>query len=271
MIRQKGLLVLHSEDARIFAVDLESRLSESALAMVQIADIRQFAHGRHLQLADPKLAPYVIFVSSEREQALINATTDVLPSWVSLFKIEILGETPSEIAIRGLIDAMFLTEATSAASNYDPGQPAVPQFGRDVHGIDPRKYLRRPELTVADLAAKRKAQPTPGEATPNIALKAAEIFLERLTTAKIHAIVCDFDGTLCRAEDRFGKISTTVVSKVEELIQQGMGFAIAQVAETHCIKRCWSLLLLNITAQFWLVITADRTLPGWTKHFSGLQ
>jgi len=47
-VRRRGLLVIYSVQTKAFAVDLESRLSESALALVQLADLRQFAHGRYL-------------------------------------------------------------------------------------------------------------------------------------------------------------------------------------------------------------------------------
>jgi hypothetical protein len=44
-------LVLHGPDTRIGAIDLESKFTEAALGNLQIADYRNFAHGRHHWLA----------------------------------------------------------------------------------------------------------------------------------------------------------------------------------------------------------------------------
>lgn len=43
-----GVIVLFSPMLRALAIDLESKLSEAALLFCQLADLRSFAHGRHL-------------------------------------------------------------------------------------------------------------------------------------------------------------------------------------------------------------------------------
>lgn len=48
MNRSGRALILHGTVGRIGAIDLESKLTEGALAFGQVCNFRQFAHGRHL-------------------------------------------------------------------------------------------------------------------------------------------------------------------------------------------------------------------------------
>ena len=41
------IVVLHGVSSKIGAIDLESKFSEAALGNLQVADYRNFAHGRH--------------------------------------------------------------------------------------------------------------------------------------------------------------------------------------------------------------------------------
>src|SRR5690606_38597454 len=45
--RRGTTIVLHDADSRIGAIDLESKFTEAAVGNLQIADYRNFAHGRH--------------------------------------------------------------------------------------------------------------------------------------------------------------------------------------------------------------------------------
>lgn len=227
----RGLLVLHSAQARAFAVDLESKMSEAALAFVQITDLRQFAHGRHLQLALRSPAPCVLIASSSTELPLAVATAALLPATRLSWLIELEGKTEQDVAVSGLIDAMFLTEAFARGAPHDPGQPNVPEFGRALHALDPRVLAppHRREVTRLELAAKRKSAGGghPSATSDNRVHQAAVDYAARLTSARIKAAACDFDGTLCRTEDRFDRMDPEHVGQIAALIRQGLGFAIA--------------------------------------------
>lgn len=228
--RERGLLVLFSAQAKPFAVDLESKLTEAALGAVQLADLRQFAHGRHLQLATP-LAPAVLLVSSAEEAPLAQATAALLPPHVQQWTIEIAGQREQDVAVSGLLDAMFLTEALADDAGIDPGQPQVPEFGRLIHAVDTAAvlYSARKEQPRLELAARRKlaSHKPASEPVREDVVQAAATYAERITRAEIKAAVCDFDGTLCRAENRFEKMSIEHVEQVSSLIRQGMSIAIA--------------------------------------------
>ncbi|MBU2772518.1 HAD hydrolase family protein [Acidithiobacillus ferrooxidans] len=229
--KPRGLLVLHSAQAKAFAVDLESKLSEAALTSVQMTDLRQFAHGRHLQLALRSPTPFVLIASSSVERSLATATATLLPASILSLQLELEGETEQDVAVAGLIDAMFLTEALARGASHDPGQPDVPEFGRAIHALDPRELLppHWQDATHIELAAKRKS---PGGGLRNAPTekrihKAAVEYAARLTSARIRATVCDFDGTLCRVENRFDGMDPAHVEHISTLIRQGLSFAIA--------------------------------------------
>lgn len=228
---RRGLLVLHSAQAKAFAVDLESKLAESALATVQVTDLRQFAHGRHLQLALRTPALFVLLVSSAEERSLAAATAGQLPQPELSWLLELDGHSEQDVAISGLLDAMFLTEALARNASHDPGQPHVPEFGRAIHAIDSAALLgsNRKESSRLELAARRKtASGGHHSSVPHQeVLKAAADYAARLTSARIKAVVCDFDGTLCRAENRFDGMDPSHVEQISSLIRQGLTLAIA--------------------------------------------
>ncbi len=229
--RQRGLLVLHSSQANPFAVDLESKLAEAALATVQITDLRQFAHGRHLQLSIRASAPVVLVVSTKQERELADATMQHLPHRELSWLLELDGESEQDAAMSGLLDAMFLTEALAKGAAHDPGQPDVPEFGRVIHAIDTAHLLgsHRRERSRFELAARRKAA-VGGHHSFELQqgiVNAASNYAARLSSARIKAMVCDFDGTLCRAENRFEGMEPAHVEQVSSLIRQGLVFAIA--------------------------------------------
>lgn len=229
-IRTRGLLLLHSSSAKTFAVDLESKLSEAALAMVQVADLRQFAHGRHLQLSAAPPRPVILFVSSGLDRTLSQSTANLLSDEHDVIELVLEGDCEQDIATLGLIDAMFLTEAIAAGSGIDPGQPNVPEFGRAIHAIDSAALVERSELNDRLLLAARRKSFGQGHAAGPIedrVVVAGNVFAARMTAAPIRGLVCDFDGTLCRAENRFEVMEAVHVEQISVLLKAGLGFAIA--------------------------------------------
>lgn len=228
-IQKRGLLVLYGAEARIFAIDLESKLSEAALAAVQVVDLRQFAHGRHLQLSLRSPSPVVLVVHSASEDRLANATRELLPSISPSIAIQIDGQAIQDTVIAGVVDAMFIIEALAHGA-HDPGQPRVPEYGRAIHSLDPVPLLRpKNPLPLIQLAASRKSSRAIN-LDPDLDSKvcnAAQAYIDRMNSARLKAVICDFDGTLCRTENRFGPIDDAVVGQVSKLIRQGLIFAIA--------------------------------------------
>ena len=68
-------LVLHGSATRVGALDLESKFTEAAIGNLQVADYRNFAHGRHHWLAKRGDTSAVLAFVTEADQALADRTT----------------------------------------------------------------------------------------------------------------------------------------------------------------------------------------------------
>ena len=139
---RKRVIILHSLAGRIGAIDLESRVTEAAIAFGQTCDYRQFAHGRHLQLAYPDDIS-VVAICDDRDQ-LADATLALLPPDFAVVKISLPSLPTALQEIAGVLASMELVGAWSSAIDRDPGSPYVPQFGRDLHSLDVRGFLPMP-------------------------------------------------------------------------------------------------------------------------------
>lgn len=226
----RNFIVLHDPMTKSFAIDLESKLSESAVAKVEIADYRQFAHGRHLQLAAETDAIAVIAAYSKEAKPLAAATIALFPPSVVVFQVEIPGEKPEDLIIAGLVMATLLTEAVANVVGKDPGQPEVPTFGRDIYKLDSGAYYRGPSLFEDRyrLAAHRKFDNLHvSEGEIEAATIAAEAYESKLESATYKAIISDFDGTLCNAEQRYIGMCSDTSRRIIELIEEGIVFSIA--------------------------------------------
>ncbi|MFH1814395.1 MAG: hypothetical protein ABIF28_09555 [Pseudomonadota bacterium] len=228
-LRQRGMLLLFSAQAKPFAVDLESKLSEAALVAVQMCDLRQFAHGRHLQLADPDNAPLVFLACSAAERSLAIATLQLIPATSRPRLIEIEGSSEHDIAVSGLVDAMYVTEALARKAGRDPGNPQVAHFGRALHDLDPAESSNEQDegICLITAAARRKSGALSRIPPPAHVLVAARDYANRLYRARFKGVICDFDGTLCRTENRFDGIDAQLVGELSALLRQGLKLAIA--------------------------------------------
>lgn len=226
----RNFIVLHDPMTKSFAVDLESKLSESAVAKVEIADYRQFAHGRHLQLANGAAGTAVIAAYSADSKALAEATLALFPPDILTFKLEVPGDEPNELVVAGLVMATLLTEAIARAVDRDPGQPMVPTFGREIYRLDCSQHFRgwSQAENRYGLAARRKFDHRSVSSEEMVQAElAAKIYEGKLEGAAYKAIFSDFDGTLCNAEDRFSGMCPHIAKRILKLIDDGLIFSIA--------------------------------------------
>ena len=87
-------LVLHGPSTRIGAIDLESKFTEAALGNVQLADYRNFAHGRHHWLAKRGETSGVLAFISDEDRALAERTVALIPREIPLARLELQGAWP---------------------------------------------------------------------------------------------------------------------------------------------------------------------------------
>ena len=153
-------LVLYGTSTRVGAIDLESKFTEAALGNLQIADYRNFAHGRHHWLAKRSEASAVLAFITEADRALAERTLDLIPAEVPQARITFEGG-PNATALASLIAALRITGWAGMHRGIDPGRPGVPEFGRKLYHLPlprPRRVARLPRITPREAAAiSRKA------------------------------------------------------------------------------------------------------------------
>jgi len=219
------VLVLFGSAARSTAIDVESKFAEAALGTCQLADYRQFAHGRHLQLSHAENAIVIAFVSDE-ERTLAEATLALIPESVRQLVLDV-PVCDDVAAVQGAIDAMLITDVVADILGIDPGQPEVPEYCRLIHQLDPDVLMKeRPSQTPAPVARKLKRANIDGN-TVALFSNACAVFSKRLEEANVKALVCDFDGTFCETYRRFEGLDESLVTEIERITSYEIPIAFA--------------------------------------------
>ena len=228
--KKKPILLLYDALTQSFAIDFESKSAEADLGPVQIADFRQFAHGRHLQLRDPESAPLLVVVHSRWSTQLAQETLKHIPDAINRCVVEVPGETEQNVIMLSLVTAAYAIEAVAKSEISDPGKPDVPEFGRCLHRISPYELLNSRPTTndIHLLAAARKRHFIRPEALGREqATSASKSFLALLYDAPIKAIITDFDGTLCNTEDRYIGMCPNIAKELNRLLDEGLQLVLA--------------------------------------------
>ena len=77
-------IVLHGPNARVGAIDLESKFTEAALGNLHYADWRNFAHGRHHWLAKRGAQSAIIALIGDDDERLAERTLALIPDEIPI-------------------------------------------------------------------------------------------------------------------------------------------------------------------------------------------
>ncbi len=244
------VIILYGSIGRIAAIDLESKLAEAALAVCQICDYRQFAHGRHLQFVATD-APLVIAFISPKDKLLSKKTIGLFPSHVPIIKIK-LPERTDLAEIIGTIDAILITKILADCRGIDPGEPVVPEFGSEMYNLDVNTLMPNKSISNTPTVDFKFGNITPSE----IAIYTGHgiEFCNRLEAARFKAIVCDFDGTFCDTAQRFNGMDNKLIPEFERILSAGItiGFATGRGDSLHkdlqnkIDSALWSKIILGL-------------------------
>jgi hydroxymethylpyrimidine pyrophosphatase-like HAD family hydrolase/fructoselysine-6-P-deglycase FrlB-like protein len=244
------LVVLHGAAAtQAGAVDLESKFSEAAVGPIQIADYRNFAHGRHHWLDKKGDETGLLALISEEDEDLAEKTLALVPRNVRVARVRIEKSGPLG-AIEATIKALFIAGFAAAARGIDAGRPKVASFGRRIYHLNAWSSKREAITTDERLAIERKvSRPLRNLGRPELEYWRAEYrkFVSAITTAQFHALVLDYDGTLCDERYRFGNLPRIVANPLNELLHKGVLLGIA----TGRGKSVRKALQESIEQPFW--------------------
>lgn len=219
------------------AYDLESKLIESALRIVNINDYRNFAHGRHNWLAKKGSETGVLAFVTEEDKSLAEKTLGFLPPdiQVAILRSEKQGPLAT---LELLTQVLLVTDVFGKYDGVDPGRPRIPAFGRNLFHLkipSIEKELTNPlnALSDCDIAAiERKTQMAISKLGLNNNLakfwvNAYLSFFHELALTLFDGVVFDYDGTLCSASNRFIGPSPIIGEEINELLDYGICIGIA--------------------------------------------
>ena len=256
--RKPTTVVLYGVASRIGAIDLESKFTESALGNVQVADYRNFAHGRHHWLAKHGCTSSVLAFISEEDRKIAERTLDLIPTEIPQARINLLGG-PIATAIASLVAALRITQWFGAARGIDPGKPGVPEFGRRIYRLrmPHTSHIAAPKSGRDYSAIVRKAASSPHVVEHSSELvcwsQSLTMFVERLKNSRFGALVLDYDGTLVDTRDRDSPPSAEMCAELIRLADSGVRIGIAtgrgksvRLALQKCLPNTiWSLILIG--------------------------
>ena len=223
------VVILFGHDQRMAAVDMEARLSESGVAAAQIADPRNFAHGRHFGYGRHADNSTLLTISGPNSTDLIDRTLPNLSTPAQ--RLQIRTDLPYPVgAIDALVAGMNLFGRFAAADKMDPGRPHVEDSGRRLYrmtwesphastsGLPPEPVLRK----------MRSARSQPWDRDVSDLYQESLIrWIRRVTQTEVAGLVLDYDGTCCTTDDRREPPPTFLQEQLLSLIEAGVSIGFA--------------------------------------------
>lgn len=237
LLTKDTLVVLYGKFGKPSSFDLESRFIEGSLGNVQIADYRNFAHGRHNWLAKNKKNTGVIGLITPQDERLAERILDLIPNEVPILRLSTSRHGPIA-ALSLVIKGMYLAGIFGDSRGVNLSKPHIPRFGRQIY------HLRVPYRTIQKatnpffgslsqpkaVAILRKVKTFREYMTQeriDFWNKAYDRFVHNLTQARFNAVVLDYDGTLCDPIDRFVGASIDIGKELSKLLKHGIIIGIA--------------------------------------------
>jgi hydroxymethylpyrimidine pyrophosphatase-like HAD family hydrolase len=249
---KQHLVVLFNELGKPAAIDFESKFSEVGLASVQLADFRNFAHGRHNWIDKHLLDTLVVSIEVGSESVLASRTLRLLPPVMPTLRVSVAeeGHVGSVIA---MFAVMRLTGIFGSLRGLDPGRPGVPSYGSKLYRLNawPSRNLK---ISIPEISIVRKSrQPLEDlrrSSDIDLWMEHLTSFTKALGAVKFDALAIDYDGTLCDQRDRLkgicvavaGALASLLRSNVPILVITGRGRSVGMALRNAISKSKWDLI-----------------------------
>lgn len=244
---------------QVGAIDIESKFTEAALGSIQLADFRNFAHGRHHWLAKRGSDSSVLAFVAPEDRALAERTLALIPKDIPQVVIDLPESSSTSLA--SLLMAFRLTGLAGSARGIDPGRPGVPMFGRHLYRLKPPRIAKRKSqhgLSSRDeVAIERKSSNSIAWLEESGSLKVWQQHLARFQNAlfshSFQAIVLDYDGTIVETQYRQNSPEKNVSKKLIEMLEAniwvcvatGRGKSVRQAMQSFIPKQYWEKVLVG--------------------------
>ena len=247
------IVCLYDNCGKTAAVDSESKLVEAGLMNVQLADYRNFAHGRHNWLDKNQEKTGLIALANPNCEQLTRKTLKLIPNYTP--KIEISTDYEGPIgAISLLIQILYVVKFFGNVRKIDPGKPRVADFGRKIYHLSVPKTNSDSLTNLEKFALRKKfGHCNTNEPKTKTRIKHLQKFLKDISKVKFGAIVFDYDGTLCDPENRFKQPSRDTCFHLTRLLHAGIlvgiatgrGKSVRKELQKTIPKKYWQKLLVG--------------------------
>ena len=255
---KKSIHVLYSPDLKPAALDIESKFTEAGLISSHLADIRNFAHGRHNWFSQYGADSGVIALSTNNDYEVIEKTLGLLPKTVPKMHISFNYLGGVEVIV-GIVLSMHLTNWLGKEKDINPGQfagrPGFPPFGSKIYGLTANPgFINAINKKKAAIERKRKLAPLNyGNRNEQLWVDAHNRFTRRLAEANIGGIVLDYDGTVVDSDKRWDPPGENIADELIRLLEEnviigfatGRGKSIRNDLQQVIPKKFWGKILIG--------------------------
>lgn len=266
-VSRRNLIVIYSPWLRPIAYDLESKLSEAALLHCQLSDIRSFAHGRHLWLAQRPGDCAVLVLVEPTMARLWSTMGPLIPSAIPVQTLLLDGSGTRDL-ITGLVAQMHFVAQVARSQGLDAGRPDVSAFGREIYYLKVDEEISRPTKS-NDFGTKSKFEVL-GARWPAInesgtMQRARDTYLSDIRRQVFRALVLDYDGTLCPSSKRSEPPPQSILQHLRKLIEadvivgivSGRGGSIAETLKEVVPMDVFGKIMLGLYNAGRIVTVAD--------------
>ncbi len=232
LCERRTLTVLHGAMTQPAATDVESRFTEAALGNVQLADYRNFAHGRHHWLARKAEDTAVLILSSPEDKTSADRTAALLPK--SIPQLQLRFPHGFEGMLSAVIHSIYLGWFAAKSHGIDPGRPKVPQFGRKLYHLRAIPTLPLNGFAIPEFEANAIERKSGFSISTLLARDQLEewrthyrAIRKTLARTSFQGVIFDYDGTLCGSAERFTGLRKEVITGLVSLLRAGILVGIA--------------------------------------------
>jgi len=255
LVTKNTIIMLYDNWGKAAAIDAESKFVEAGLVNVQLADYRNFAHGRHNWIDKNQQKTGIIALVTPECKKLATKTLNLIPDYIPTLKFDTNTSGPVG-TIELLVKIMYSVKIFGDFRNIDPGRPGVPAFGGKIYHISaPRKSFIIPGLSkLESIAIKRKLNNLNFSYDKiKTVTKSLRKFINNLKNEKFGAIVFDYDGTLCDSINRFHGPSKEIGRQLSKLLEKdviigiatGRGKSVRVDLQKLIPEKYWSKILIG--------------------------
>ena len=247
------IVCLYDNWGKTAAVDVESKLIEAGLVNVQLADYRNFAHGRHNWLDKNKEKTCLIALVNPNCEQLANKTIKLIPEYTPKIIISTNYEGPIA-TISLLIQIFYVVKFFGKIKNIDPGRPGVADFGRKIYHLPIPNHSSDSFTDFEKMTLRNKfGHCNVNDVETKTRVEQLHKFLRNISKEKFGAIVFDYDGTLCDSEHRLTHPSKEIEEKLIQLLENeivigiatGRGKSVREALQKIIPEKYWSKIFVG--------------------------